>query len=304
MDIKIFLAPVIGAVIGYITNDTAIKMLFHPRKALYIGRWQVPFTPGLIPKEKNRVARSVGNVVSIRLLSSDVILDTLTSDEMIGKIRRALENIIEKNRDNDSTVEEVMEKISPKEVKNRIISELKEELTVLIYKKLVDFKFGENISKMTLQKMKEKMDMSLFAIISAMIDDNMINSISQSIGEHIDNIIADNSEEIIRDLIDVEVDKLKNEKISVLIQKYDNKIPLLIDLIISIYEKIIKNDLTQIMHELNLAKIVEDRISTFDVMELENMIFGIMDKELKAIVYFGALLGFLMGFINAAFMFV
>ena len=304
MDIKIFLAPVIGAVIGYITNDIAIKMLFHPRKALYIGRWQVPFTPGLIPKEKNRVARSVGNVVSTRLLSSDVILDTLTSDEMIGKIRRALENIIEKNRDNDSTVEEVMEKISPKEVTNRIISDLKEELTVLIYKKLVDFKFGENISKMTLQKMKEKMDMSLFAIISAMIDDNMINSISQSIGEHIDNIIADNSEEIIRDLIDVEMDKLKNEKISVLIQKYDNKIPLLIDFIISIYEKIIKNDLTQIMHELNLAKIVEDRISTFDVMELENMIFGIMDKELKAIVYFGALLGFLMGFINAAFMFV
>ena len=28
------------------------------------------------------------------------------------------------------------------------------------------------------------------------------------------------------------------------------------------------------------------------------MIFGIMKKELKAIVYLGALLGFMMGFIN------
>ena len=304
MNINFFLAPMIGAIIGYITNDIAIKMLFHPRKTIYIGRWRVPFTPGLIPKEKDRVARSVGNVVSTQLLSSDVISDSLKSDEMIGKIRGALENIVEKNRNNESTVEAVIERISPKELTNRIISGLKEDLTNLIYKKLVDFKFGENISKMTLQKIKDKMDLSMFSVISFMIDDNTIDLLSQSIGEHIDNIIADNSEEIIKDLIGTEVDKLKNEKICVLIEKYESKIPTLIDFIILTYEKIINNNLTHIMHEINLAKIVEDRISAFDVMELENMIFGIMNKELKAIVYLGAVLGFLMGFVNVALMVV
>lgn len=94
MNINLFLAPVIGAVIGYITNDIAIKMLFHPRKTLYIGKWRVPSTPGLIPKEKDRVARSVGNVVSTQLLSSDVISVTLTSDEMIGKIRGPLKILL------------------------------------------------------------------------------------------------------------------------------------------------------------------------------------------------------------------
>lgn len=304
MYINFILAPVIGAIIGYITNDIAIKMLFHPRKTLYIGKWRVPFTPGLIPKEKDRVARSVGNVVSTQLLNSDVISDTLTSDEMIEKIRRALENIVEKNRDNESTVEAVIEKISPKEVTSRIITELKEDLAGLIYKKLVGFKFGENISKIALQKMKEKMDASLFSVISFMIDDNMIDLLSQSIGEYIDNIIANNSEEIIKDLIGTEVDKLKNEKICVLIEKYDSKIPGLIDFIVSTYKKIITNNLAQILGEINLARIVEDRISAFDVMELENMIFGIMNKELKAIVYLGAALGFLMGFINVALMMI
>ena len=60
MNLEILIPPLVGGVIGYITNDIAIKMLFHPRKAIYIGKWKLPFTPGLIPKEKHRVAKSIG----------------------------------------------------------------------------------------------------------------------------------------------------------------------------------------------------------------------------------------------------
>ena len=73
---------------------------------------------------------------------------------------------------------------------------------------------------------------------------------------------------------------------------------MLIDFIINTYEKIIKNNLAQILNGINIAKIVEEKIDSFDVMQLEDMIFGIMSKELKAIVYLGAVLGFIMGFIN------
>ena len=44
--------------------------------------------------------------------------------------------------------------------------------------------------------------------------------------------------------------------------------------------------------------IVERKIASFDAQMLEKLIFGIMKKELKAIVYLGAALGFLMGFVN------
>ena len=73
---------------------------------------------------------------------------------------------------------------------------------------------------------------------------------------------------------------------------------MLIDFIINTYEKIIKNNLAQILNGINIAKIVEEKIDSFDVMQLEDMIFSIMSKELKAIVYLGAVLGFIMGFIN------
>ncbi len=43
---------IIGAIIGSATNFLAIKMIFRPYNALYLGKWKLPFTPGLIPKRR------------------------------------------------------------------------------------------------------------------------------------------------------------------------------------------------------------------------------------------------------------
>ena len=58
------LAPLVGGVIGYVTNDIAIRMLFRPHTAKYIMGRRVPFTPGIIPKEKGRKAEAVGTAIS------------------------------------------------------------------------------------------------------------------------------------------------------------------------------------------------------------------------------------------------
>lgn len=298
MSLRMIIPLLVGAVIGYITNDIAIKMLFHPRRALYIGKWRVPFTPGLIPKQKDRVARSIGNVISTQLLNSDVVLDTLTSDAMVAKVRGRLEGLVEENRYNEATIEEILLQFSSQEVVERIIMALKADASELIYRKLSAMEFGEHMSKALLGKMKDKMKSPLFSLISSMIDDEAVDSMAKGLGELIDHVIEDNSEDIIRNLMDTEIDKIKNARISDLIEEYQEKIPKMIDFAVSAYKKVITDNLQPVMEGINLAKIVEDRVASFDVIQLENMIFGIMDRELKAIVYLGALLGFLMGFIN------
>ena len=46
-DLWLLLAPPIaGGVIGYFTNDVAIKMLFRPYRPIYLGKRRLPFTPG------------------------------------------------------------------------------------------------------------------------------------------------------------------------------------------------------------------------------------------------------------------
>ena len=47
IEISYLLAPLVGGVIGYITNDIAIRMLFRPHSAKYIMGIHIPFTPGI-----------------------------------------------------------------------------------------------------------------------------------------------------------------------------------------------------------------------------------------------------------------
>ncbi|MGV0026653.1 DUF445 domain-containing protein [Phormidesmis priestleyi] len=72
--------PVVGGIIGYFTNDVAIKMLFRPYRALYIGGKRVPFTPGLIPRNQERLAKRI----------SDTIMGSLLTPEELQKLARRL----------------------------------------------------------------------------------------------------------------------------------------------------------------------------------------------------------------------
>jgi uncharacterized membrane protein YheB (UPF0754 family) len=60
---------VLGGIIGYFTNDIAIKMLFRPYKAIYIAGRKVPFTPGLIPRNQERLAKNISNTIMGSLLT-------------------------------------------------------------------------------------------------------------------------------------------------------------------------------------------------------------------------------------------
>jgi uncharacterized membrane protein YheB (UPF0754 family) len=78
----LIIPPVAGAIIGYFTNDIAIKMLFRPYKAIYLGRYRLPFTPGLIPHNQERLAQRV----------SDTIMGSLLTPTELQKLARRLLN--------------------------------------------------------------------------------------------------------------------------------------------------------------------------------------------------------------------
>ena len=61
--------PVLGGIIGYFTNDIAIKMLFRPYRAISIAGRRVPFTPGLIPRNQERLALNISKTIMGSLLT-------------------------------------------------------------------------------------------------------------------------------------------------------------------------------------------------------------------------------------------
>ena len=75
------LPPLLGAVIGYVTNRIAIKMLFRPLTPKYVFGIHVPLTPGVIPRNRFDLARTIGRMVSEQLLSPQALRDQLDTPE-------------------------------------------------------------------------------------------------------------------------------------------------------------------------------------------------------------------------------
>lgn len=98
MALIIIMMIAIGAIIGGFTNYLAIKMLFRPYKTLYIGKWRVPFTPGLIPKRQAELAEQMGKVVTRHLLTPEGIKKKFLNDnfqrEMTSFVQREMENFL------------------------------------------------------------------------------------------------------------------------------------------------------------------------------------------------------------------
>jgi len=100
MNITILLSSVgIGAIIGYVTNYVAIKLLFRPYKSIKIKNIII-FPQGVIPREKKLLAKKVGEVVR----------DFILSEEEIKKIIKAIEKEI------DSAISEKIDTLLEKKV--------------------------------------------------------------------------------------------------------------------------------------------------------------------------------------------
>lgn len=85
---------VVGAVIGGFTNHLAIKMLFRPYMPIYIGSWRLPFTPGLIPKRRDELAKQLGKTVVNYLLTPEMFRKKLFTDSNRQKVEQWLNDKI------------------------------------------------------------------------------------------------------------------------------------------------------------------------------------------------------------------
>lgn len=67
--LRLLIPPLAGGVIGYFTNDLAIKMLFRPYQPIYLAGRKLPFTPGLIPSNQGRLAKRIADTIMGSLLT-------------------------------------------------------------------------------------------------------------------------------------------------------------------------------------------------------------------------------------------
>lgn len=315
------IAPLLGGVIGYITNDIAIRMLFRPHKAKYIMGVHVPFTPGIIPKEKGRIADAIGGVISENLMNKDVLERYLLSDDMVSKVRLSVEEFIETQKHNQETVKEFLGHYLSDDEIAAISQNVNESITKQTYTKFSDASVGEKVAHIAIDHVAEKLSIDgaqeLFAglggamrgiggMAAGLFGGNIVAKFLGMLREpaehflanNINTMLKNNGKEIISNMIDGEVEGLLNKPVCNILESHDDQLEQAVNTVESIYRTIINDHLPKILESIDISKIVRERINEMNVNETEKLIFQVMDKELKAIVWLGALLGLVMGSIN------
>lgn len=299
MDIQIITAPLIGAIIGLITNGIAIKMIFRPLYPKYIGNWRLPFTPGLIPKERGRLAKSIGGTISLNLMNQEVLEKNLLSEEMFEKITVAIDQFVEIQKQNTQSLKYFLDGLLSKNEIDAIVLNTKDDLSQLLRKELSDPNMGDQVAHVVVEHALQKVRDGLLGVLGI---DRFVNLIAMPteilLAKNINEMLRDNSGQLIDDLLTKESDRLLSMRMCDIMVDRFAQVNDFKKYILSAYKKIITDYLPHILNTIDISKIVEDRINDMDVKEVERLTFQVMDKELKAIVWLGGLLGLIMGFLN------
>lgn len=293
MNYEIITAPLIGGVIGLVTNGIAIKMLFRPWKPIYIGKFRVPFTPGLIPKEKPRIAKAIANVIGNNLLDNETIQKTLLSDEIKEKIMNAIDNKIAELSSTEITLSEFINEKGFLETFDEKEKTLNSSASVFVTNKLLKSNVSASIVDFAAEELTKNANPVLGGIAS-----KAIASARDSIISKIDTIIKEKAPDIITELVDQEYEKLKNRPVKECIEVIIEKIPEYHEYVWKIYTSIIDKQLNKFLNGFNIKGIVEQKINDFELPELEKLIMSITQKELYALVALGGILGLVMGMLN------
>ena len=315
------LAPLVGGVIGYVTNDIAIRKLFRPHTAKHIMGWRVPFTPGIIPKEKGRIAEAVGTAISGNLMSQEVLEKYLLSDNMVGRVRTSIEDFIAKQKGNSETVAQFLKHYLSHEEVAMLADSAKESLTWQVHDKLSNPELGRQVAQAAMTYIAEKMGAKgaedILSEIGGLIGGlgmaakllftgSVINKflellrepVEKFLAKNVNEILQKNGDAIIANLVGSETDKFLTKPVKNLLAGQDAKLADAVNTLVSIYRTIITEHLPKILESIDISTIVRERINEMDMNETEALILQVMNKELRAIVWLGALLGTLMGCVN------
>lgn len=160
---------VIGAAIGAVTNHLAIQMLFRPYKAYYLFGKRVPFTPGLIPRRRDELAKQMGLMVVNHLLTPEGIKKRLVSDAAKTQALRVGEQLIQKLSLSEVTVKEALEKAGmkrPEKAADAWISSWTDDKLHELFRQYGDQSLKELVPIEVQEKLEEKIPMISGYILS------------------------------------------------------------------------------------------------------------------------------------------
>ncbi len=288
MNLSQWIGPVVGAIIGLCTNYIAVLMLFHPKNEIKVFGHTLPFSPGAIPKEKRRIARSVGDIVAHDLLTIEDIEEKCLSieDQVIQKAMHLLEKELK-----DSLVK----LLKGEEKYQQVLSQSKEKMIDYIMERINSL----DIEKLLMEECMEVVDQKIGdSALLRLMSGSVVASLSTPVSQQISNFLNGHAKEMLEMEIDSKWQEWEQssfeerfESLGLEKMKIEEEMRLF-------YRHCIHQMVPTLLEKLNIQGVVEEKICEMSNDELEALALKAMKKEFTLIVYLGGLIGFLLGCIQ------
>ncbi len=283
--LHVIVPVLVGGVIGYFTNYIAIKMLFRPRKEIYLGKWKLPFTPGVIPKNQKRIANAVGNAVSDQLITKDDLLKQMNKSGMKDKLVRSIVDKILHIEVNLSEPSDSMNKLTDK-ISDGVVEEIKNTDFVPVIREI-----GNQALSGYLQN----------PMIAMLLNPSMLDGIYGKISDNIKEYAENNGKQVVENYIHRKIGEIQKVSVKDLFTYTDIESTVITEKVSQIVDEFMTDKGMELLNTVDIKGIVSEKIETMKVEELEALVMYVMENELKAVVNLGAVLGALIGIVNVFF---
>ena len=281
--IRITLTLIVSAIIGIFTNYIAVKMLFRPYRPKYIGKWRVPFTPGIVPRRQEALAKGLGRMVSESLVCTDDLKKALLSDEISHTIARGILSFPSVRMSGQSLFGE-----SYDEKRDVVLDYLTDKILDGILKMDVGNVIAAEAAA-TVRGFASKNP-----LVGMFIHEHTIEQLSAPIGGKVNDFLHGDGRQKLREALEGEIANYEDKPVAELVQDTET----FEKIVIGLYQRLVDKYATSIASQFHLAEIAEEKIKAMPPEALEELILSIMRKELNVVVLLGGVIGLIMGIIS------
>lgn len=247
----------VSGMIGYLTNWIAITMLFKPVKKRPL------LGQGLVPAHKDRIAHRLSHAVSEDLINPELIKQKIRESKAISRYRlQAIEHIEQITQRDDFR----------EDLKTWLLEYVDSMVQNPEFRKKVSDHILLEIEDALQNRALEKAALKTYSFLSGQTLQQFIENLLERLP-----VTAERNIGYIEEYLDEFPDKIHRNS-----DKIDEVITLL---------------LYKLINQLNVQKLVEENLKTYDEQRLETMIRNATNEQLKTIQYLGAVLGTIGGFV-------
>lgn len=266
VELLVKLSPLIVATLhGYGAAWLAVRMLFRPHRALYLFGWQLPLTPGMLPKERERFISALSNAIAERLLNIEVIANELMKLDLETEITLLAQREYASLTSNEASLSALTEHL-----RDRLFQLSRaEEPKRAIAKQLHDIIDRETVNAGFIRRFAAGYlldEPTLYALVGKALE-NLAEGIAES--AYVRHAVGEALAQMPQKLLAGNRSLVSASAITGLVDTLSRK--------------------------LDVRAILLHRLSAFSNEEIENLVMETAGREIRAIVWFAAGIGLLVG---------